>query len=580
MQLTAKERQGRGLDSLAAGLRPYVEAGMTTVLPAATWVALYEAKETHRRNRAFRLSLDDPRQLLQMIRYERAAFPGIDASQRAWIEELSQAANRAAHAMTVTEREADRALDTMLLLAESLGLDAASASLVELRLDAPDGPEASATPPAVVEESRAEDDAHVAPPDDARPSAGTPPDPEADDLPAGTRIVSARAGQVVAAVLHQEAVNLALTHNGVSPLRVLRVTNDGDVPVTVPSVEVALEAPAETGGHPVGTPLRLDIGVLQAGESFEAQASDLAMRLNPAVFLRLDEAVTTSLSVTVSTTETTATASGPVRLLTADEWWAVGIPELLAAFVRPNDPAVAELLRSASAVIGQRTGSSSLEGYQAGPARVREIAEAVFQAVADRHLTYVEPPASFEGTGQRIRSHSQVLSEGLGTCLDLACLYAAALEQAGVHPVLAVFEGHAFTGYLTEDEQLPAVVVLDQPTAMTIADSDFFDAVETTVLCRPQPSFEDARDATSHWWSADVGQLRFLLDVHAAHHRVRPLPTIRTDDGTRVIEVVTDPTWAAPHRAPTRSEPRPARAALPGRGARDGSSGGSAPCST
>lgn len=117
MKLTAKERQGRGLDALAAGLRLYVEAGMATVLPAATWVALYEAKETHRRNRAFRLSLDDPRQLLQMIRYERAAFPGIDASQRAWIEELTQAANRAAHAMTITDREADRALDTMLLLA-------------------------------------------------------------------------------------------------------------------------------------------------------------------------------------------------------------------------------------------------------------------------------------------------------------------------------------------------------------------------------------------------------------------------------------------------------------------------------
>ena len=152
MNLTAKERQGRGLDALAAGLRPYVEAGMSTVLPAATWVALYEAKETHRRNRAFRLSLDDPRQLLQMIRYERAAFPGVDASQRAWIEELTQAANRAAHAMTITDREADRALDTMLLLAESLGLDPVVASLVELRLDAPGGPAASATPEAAVED--------------------------------------------------------------------------------------------------------------------------------------------------------------------------------------------------------------------------------------------------------------------------------------------------------------------------------------------------------------------------------------------------------------------------------------------
>jgi len=159
MQLTAKERQGRGLDALATGLRLYVEAGMSTVLPAATWVALYEAKETHRRNRAFRLSLDDPRQLLQLIRYERAAFPGVDASQRAWIEELTQAANRAAHAMTITDREADRALDTMLLLAESLGFDLVVTSLVELRLDAPGGPAARATPGVVVQDGLVEAEA-------------------------------------------------------------------------------------------------------------------------------------------------------------------------------------------------------------------------------------------------------------------------------------------------------------------------------------------------------------------------------------------------------------------------------------
>lgn len=55
--LTAKERQGWALDSLAARLRPYVKAGMSTVQPTATWVALYEAEETHWRNRAFRLSL-------------------------------------------------------------------------------------------------------------------------------------------------------------------------------------------------------------------------------------------------------------------------------------------------------------------------------------------------------------------------------------------------------------------------------------------------------------------------------------------------------------------------------------------
>ncbi|MEK8226457.1 hypothetical protein NKG05_10855 [Oerskovia sp. M15] len=54
-----------------------------------------------------------------------------------------------------------------------------------------------------------------------------------------------------------------------------------------------------------------------------------------------------------------------------------------------------------------------------------------------------------------------MLDERWGTCLDLACTYAAALEQAGVHPILAMVEGHAFAGFLTEDSQLPTIAVDD-----------------------------------------------------------------------------------------------------------------------
>lgn len=577
MLLSAKERQGRGLDALAGGLRSYVEAGMCTVLPAASWIALYEAKEMHRRNRPFRLSLDDPRQLLQMIRYERSAFPSVDASQRAWVEELIQAANRAAHVMVITDREADRSLDTMLLLAESIGLDAVVAQLVALRLDAVDSPSANtavdAEPESVHASSttaperwNAPTEAEVTSPQE--PSAMAPL-PGLDDLPAGMRLLSASIADVECVIVHHDAVNWALTHNAVSPIQSLRITNIGAAAVNSVTVEVALQAPAILPGQTVGAPLRLQIGTLEAGESFEAQTPDLAMLLSPAVFVQLDEATTTSLTLALQADGATAVSRGAVRLLTADEWWAGSIPELLAAFVRPNDPVIGELLRSASRLIDERTGSSSLEGYQSGPARVRDIAEALYDALGARRVTYAEPPASFEGTGQRIRTHGQVFTEGLGTCLDLACLYAAALEQAGIHPVLAVFEGHAFTGYLTEEEQLPVVAVRDEATAITIADSDFFDAVETTCACGSPASFEDARQATSHWWTTDIDQLRFLLDVHAAHHRVRPLPSVRLQDGVRVIEVAQDPQWSAPRRPPARTSPRastsPSRTDVPAR---------------
>ncbi|GAL98954.1 hypothetical protein AA0312_1073 [Acetobacter tropicalis NRIC 0312] len=47
-----------------------------------------------------------------------------------------------------------------------------------------------------------------------------------------------------------------------------------------------------------------------------------------------------------------------------------GIPDILAAFVLPNDPAIARILRSASEILRQAGQSPSLEGYQGDKVRV------------------------------------------------------------------------------------------------------------------------------------------------------------------------------------------------------------------
>ncbi|MFD6166345.1 DUF4011 domain-containing protein [Oerskovia sp. NPDC060287] len=279
--------------------------------------------------------------------------------------------------------------------------------------------------------------------------------------------------------------------------------------------------------------------------------------MNVAPFLALDESATTTITLGVRASGSSREDCGPLRLLTVDEWWARGIPESIAAFVRPNDPVIATLLGEAAELLADRTGSPSLEGYQSGPERVHQIAEAVYDAMQARQIRYVEPPASFEGTGQRVRSHAQVLDERWGTCLDLACTYAAALEQAGVHPILALVEGHAFAGFLTEDSQLPTIAVVDLGIVTTIADSSLFDAVETTALCSGESttSFDEARGHVRRWWSAGLDELRFLLDVHAAHRRVKPLPTIRTEGDTRVVEVVREAVPVPARRIPAQVVP-------------------------
>ncbi|MEK8226459.1 Swt1 family HEPN domain-containing protein [Oerskovia sp. M15] len=137
MDLTDKERLGRGLDTLGEGLRPIVDERMTTAVHGKPWVPLYGAKESARLGRPYKAEASDPRLLLRILRHERAVFTDIDASQRAWAEELIQTSNRWAHAASITRQQTDRALDTMILLAETLELELTIERLVTLRAGSP-----------------------------------------------------------------------------------------------------------------------------------------------------------------------------------------------------------------------------------------------------------------------------------------------------------------------------------------------------------------------------------------------------------------------------------------------------------
>src|SRR3546814_7999822 len=123
------------------------------------------------------------------------------------------------------------------------------------------------------------------------------------------------------------------------------------------------------------------------------------------------------------------------------------MPELLAAFVMPNDPAVSRLLKEASEILRRPGKDPWLEGYQQkSRKRVWEIAAAIRAAATQRRIACSEPPASFERSGQRIRIPGEVLDNGLATCLDTAVLFASALEQIGLRPLIAFTEGHAICG--------------------------------------------------------------------------------------------------------------------------------------
>lgn len=122
--------------------------------------------------------------------------------------------------------------------------------------------------------------------------------------------------------------------------------------------------------------------------------------------------------------------------------------ESLAVFVTPNSKAVDDVLGAAKPILEKSTGNPSFDGYQSGSGdRALSVVRALYAALGDElKITYAVPPASFEPTGQKIRRPEDVLRNERGTCLDLAVLYAACIEAAGLSPVVFLMAGHAFLG--------------------------------------------------------------------------------------------------------------------------------------
>jgi len=215
----------------------------------------------------------------------------------------------------------------------------------------------------------------------------------------------------------------------------------------------------------------------------------------------------------------------PVAVLSPHEWGGLAmLPELLAAFVRPNAAVLAPVLIDTAARLKTLTDDAALAGYQSRePKRVYQMVQALYEAVQAVGVTYSTAPASFESLGQKVRTHEQVLGQRLANCLDLTVLFAALLEQIGLHPLLIVQQGHAFPGVWLTDFALQEPA-LDDPRPIRkrveLGEALVFDssAVAQGV------AFDSARGMAEANLAHDA---RFLaaIDVHCARvHQIRPLP--------------------------------------------------------
>ena len=501
------------------------------------WASYYVSRDRADGRPPRTYTLDDPLFVLTLFSNDWQSFRGTATSTHSvWAHEVRDVLDRASSEPgSIDADTARRAIRTMALLVAGVADDPATRDELE-RLASTIAASDTAPAPAPSEiQAALEAPQRPAPKEDRRDDGN------------GLRRVRLEVGSVVATAVHRSAVNYATANQQISPLVELRLENQSPQTQRIDSVTSHIEGvgQAETG---------LAVGPLELGphETRSLSSSQLTWALDHQAFAELEEARTGRLTLNITVGDVSASGHGELRLLARDEWDASLTPELLAAFVTPNQPEITALLADASQLLEERTGSPSLVGYQEGADRAIDTARSIYDAIRTRDIRYSVPPASFESTGQKVRRPEDVLNERWGTCLDLSVLYASALEAAGISPVIALLRGHAFAGFLTEEVKLVELATSAPEQIQNLARSGLFVPVElTAATAGKETSFEAARRSTERYWDQDISHVRFLLDVAACRRRIRPLPRVRRDGASVVIEVQRPAAMALPthHRS-------------------------------
>ncbi len=352
---------------------------------------------------------------------------------------------------------------------------------------------------------------------------------------------------------HVPAINFAVEHAGVPVVTEVRVSNTGTAASNPLELETRLEPDlADKQTHAVG--------VVRPGEPIELPPLDL--RLRPGRLRSVIEAERAEL-VWELRDANGAVASGrsTVEVLAHNEWPGLRAPPaLLACFVTPNDRSVATVLRKVQERLRERTGDSSISGYQTrSTERVREMIRALYTTVQDFGIAYIGAPASYEDAGQKVRFLDTILRDRHGNCLDLTLLVASCLEQMGISPLIVIERSHAYPGAWLCDERFYEGVVYDVSRLRNtdaLGQVVFFDS--SAMVHEPRVPFEVAENVAREALHA-ADRFSCAVDIVAARRdRYRPLPLRDAGplDAPQLDEVL-----VANSRAAANEQVKPAAAA-------------------
>lgn len=246
-----------------------------------------------------------------------------------------------------------------------------------------------------------------------------------------------------------------LLHNNRDLFRRFLIRNLSDAPLR--GVEVFVELHSNEGTYPYRRSFALDVPVLDLSR-------EIRIALTSNLTRTLDEVLRTSLYVEVKW--------GPhqlfsqtflVTLAPVDQWTDTDSDRVfLPSFVFPRDRAVGTVIRNAEQFVTalRDDPTAGFDGYQAVDPELVNPAENVdrqvqalwYSMVYRVPASYINPPPTYAVASQRIRTPSEVVGGGFGTCIDLALMVASCLEAVEIHPVIFLLKDHAFPGYWRTDE--------------------------------------------------------------------------------------------------------------------------------
>lgn len=316
-------------------------------------------------------------------------------------------------------------------------------------------------------------------------------------------------------------INFAIQQNGASIIHQLSIENTTSAPLKDIQVVITTEPT-------FGNAAPMAVEQIPANGSIRLSSFNLTLSAN--YFTQLTERLSGNLKIEITAeAEPIFCQTYPIDILAYDQWGGLNVlPEMLAAFITPNHMAISPIIKRAASILGQWTGNPSLDEYQSRtPDRVRKQMAAIYTAIAEQQIIYSTVPASFEEYGQRVRLADSVMAQKLGTCLDMALLYASCLEAIGLNALIVITQGHAFAGAWLVPETFPDptiddVSLLTKRTAEGIYDITL---VETTYMNMGHSSDFDDAVKKANGKLADGNNFLLAIDIKRARYSgVRPIP--------------------------------------------------------